>query len=93
MQEICVMLKLSVKVGNPGNREDGLTGQIIADISKYFCLFVWSDFTSLISILNNKPMRYYYQPHFTDKKAKDQKGRSPLPKTTQSGGDEAGLQT
>lgn len=40
MQEICVMLKLSVKVGNPGNREDGLTGQIIADIFKYFCLFV-----------------------------------------------------
>lgn len=25
-------------------------------------------------------MRYYYQPHFTDKKAKDQKAEAPCPR-------------
>lgn len=34
-----MMLKLSVEVGNPGNREDGLTAQITADIFQVFIMF------------------------------------------------------
>lgn len=50
-----------------------------ANNSWYFSsiYYVQSDFTGLIqSILNNKSMRYYYQPHFIDKKTKDQRGLS-----------------
>lgn len=36
---LCMMLQLSVEVGNPGNREDGLTVQITADIFQVFIMF------------------------------------------------------